>query len=193
MPQPLDAIARLFDAIKAGDEALVQAILAENGQMAQTSDPDGQSALLTAIYYRNASIVEAIRAAGATVDLHAAAALGDLEKLRAAIGEDPAAANHYARDGFTPLQLACFFGQEAAVHYLLEEGADLHAVSRNQMSIQPIHAAVAGRNAAIVQTLIDAGADVNAQQSGGFTPLQAARQNQDGMIIAALEAAGTTA
>ncbi len=64
------------------------------------------------------------------------------------------------------------------------------AVARNAMRIQPIHAAVAGRNADIVRMLIAAGADVNARQQDEFTPLAAARQNQDRAIEEMLVAAG---
>ena len=62
-------------------------------------------------------------------------------------------------------------------------------MSKNGSSLQAIHAAVAGRNAVIVRALIDAGADVNAQQAGGFTPLMAAEQNGDEEIVGMLRRA----
>ncbi len=49
---------------------------------------------------------------------------------------------------------------------------------------------MAGRNAEVVKLLIDAGADVNARQEGGFTPLMAAVQNGDAEIEALLRTAG---
>ena len=42
------------------------------------------------------------------------------------------------------------------------------------MTVQPLHAAVAARNIAIVQLLLDRGADPNARQQVGYTPLMGA-------------------
>jgi ankyrin repeat protein len=61
------------------------------------------------------------------------------------------------------------------------------------MRVQPLHSAVAARNAEIVRLLIAAGADVNARQQDDFTPLMAARQNGDAEIEQMLLDAGATA
>jgi ankyrin repeat protein len=58
------------------------------------------------------------------------------------------------------------------------------------MAIQPLHAAVAGQYAGIVNLLIAHGADVNARQQSGFTPLMAAQQHNNQEIEALLLAAG---
>jgi ankyrin repeat protein len=49
---------------------------------------------------------------------------------------------------------------------------------------------VAGRSAESVKLLLDAGADPNAQQESGFTPLMAAEQHDDREIIDLLLQAG---
>jgi ankyrin repeat protein len=98
--------------------------------------------------------------------------------------------HEYTSDGFTPLQLACFFGHAAVAEYLVDQGADIHAVARNAMQVQPLHAAVAGQYVEIVKLLIAHGANVNAKQQSGFTPLMAARQNQNKEIQALLLEAG---
>jgi ankyrin repeat protein len=45
--------------------------------------------------------------------------------------------------------------------------------------VTPLHSAAAGRSREIVHALLEAGADANARQSGGFTAIQAAAQNGD--------------
>ena len=60
----------------------------------------------------------------------------------------------------------------------------------NPMRIQPLHAAAAGRHGDIAVLLIDAGADVNAKQSHGWTPLHSAAANGDGELVDRLVAAG---
>ena len=57
---------------------------------------------------------------------------------------------------------------------LLDRGADPNAVSRNPMAVQPLHSAAASRAVGIITMLLDHGADVNARQQGGWTPLHAA-------------------
>ena len=53
-------------------------------------------------------------------------------------------------DGWTPLHLAAFFGAADAARALLNKGASPSARSTNAMQNLPLHAAAAGRHAAIV-------------------------------------------
>jgi uncharacterized damage-inducible protein DinB len=182
----------LFEAIRRGDGMEVQRLVTQNRQLVNATDANRLSALTTAVYYNQPAIVQILRAAGAEVDLFAAAAIGHLPEVESHYQWNPKTVNWVAHDGFTPLQLACFFGQEAVARYLLERGADVHAVSRNAAGLQPIHAAVAGRNTAIVEAVINAGADVHARQASGNTPLEAAIQNGDEAIIQLLRNAGAT-
>ena len=136
--------------------------------------------LLQALYEGRSEDVERLRGSGAELDLFEAAALGDVPRLRELleVGADP---NEFAPDGFTPLTLAAFFKRPAAVRLLLERGADVHQRARNeQIQVLPIHSAAAdGGSVEIVQMLLDAGADVNAEQPGGFTAIDAARQEDN--------------
>jgi ankyrin repeat protein len=45
------------------------------------------------------------------------------------------------------------------------------------MRVAPLHSAVAGDHFSVVAKLVEAGANVNAAQAGGFTPLMGAAQN----------------
>jgi hypothetical protein len=61
---------------------------------------------------------------GATIDAHAAARLGFLDRLRELIDADPALVHARGGDGQTPLHFA---GTIAVAEYLLERGADIDA------------------------------------------------------------------
>jgi uncharacterized protein len=173
----------LFDAIAAGDVEQVRTLLQDDPSLAGARCPDsGVSAVLSARYRQRMDLVEAVLEAGPELDVFDAAALGRVDRLRQLLDDDPGAAGAWSTDGFTPLHLAAFFAQPAAVALLLGRGADVGAVARNPMQVQALHSAVAGRDAESVRLLLAAGADPDARQHGGWTPLMAARQHGDAVV-----------
>jgi ankyrin repeat protein len=180
----------LFEAIEAGNAEKVRSILAEDPSRAGPRSQTGVSALLWARYRNQPEMVDALLAAGPALDVFDAAALGRLDRLAELVGHDPEQANACSADGFTPLGLAAFFGQPAAVRFLIGQGADVHAVARNPMLVQPLHAATASRNAESVRLILEAGADPDAQQQEGWTALMVARRHGDDEIVALLLAHG---
>jgi ankyrin repeat protein len=108
------------------------------------------------------------------LDVFEASALGTTERLREILAEEPARANAFGPDGFTPLGLAAFFAHPAAARLLLASGADPSQAARNGTRVAPLHSAVAGGSVEIVRELLAHGADVHARQEGGFTPLHGA-------------------
>jgi len=151
------------------------------------------SALLAAVYRGDAATVAAILASSPELDIFEAAAVGDLARVRALVAAGTSLARAFAADGYHPLGLAAFFKHPDVVHFLIDAGADVNAPSRNKMKVAALHSAVAARDRESTLALIAAGADVNAEQEGGFTPLDAATQNGDREIIDALRAAGAKA
>lgn len=147
------------------------------------------SDVLEAIYRGDREEAERL-AAGRELNVFEAAALGRTNRLRELLEEDPSLANAFGDDGFHPLGLACFFGHVDAARLLLENGADVNMLSRNEhIQTAAIHAAAAaeGKDEAtryeLVKLALDHGADPNLRQGRDeFRAIDAARQNGDRRI-----------
>ena len=166
-------------AVKAGDADRVRSLLADHSSLVNAVSDDHVPVARLAVYYSQGEIAIMLAdAPGVELEIWDAATLGRLETVKGLrAGRGNSIVNAYSRDGYTPLQLACFFGHEPVARYLVEQGADIHAVSHNSMTIMPIHAAAAGNHIAVVRLLLDAGADPNATQQDEFRPLHSAAQN----------------
>jgi uncharacterized protein len=145
--------------------------------------------LLEALYRGQQDKVDELLAAEPQLNVHEAAALGRTERLRELLDEGPTRANEFGDDGFHPLGLASFFGHVEAARLLLERGADVNALSRNEhIHTAAIHAAAAAEGKGedvryeLVKLALEHGADPNLRQGGGdegFRAIDAARQNGD--------------
>jgi ankyrin repeat protein len=135
---------------------------------------DPQSAILSALYNRRPEEAQNLANAAHTLTIWEAAALDRREVVARLLEDQPDLVNAYAPDGNTPLGLSAFFNAPATARLLLDGGADIDAVARNVMKVQALHAAVAARSVETVKLLIDRGADVNARQQVGYTPLMGA-------------------
>ncbi len=101
------------------------------------------SDVLAAIYRGDSDEAERL-AAGRELDVFEAAALGRTDRLQELLDDDPTRATAFGDDGFHPLGLACFFGHLEAARLLLERGADVNALSRNEhIQTAAIHASAA--------------------------------------------------
>ena len=177
----------LIAAIKGNDMVRAKELLRANPDLAQERDENGVSATMNARYRGQTELVELLLASGVTLDVFEAATLGNTARIAELLSGNPMQVNAYSPDGFTPLHLACFFGQEAAARLLLERGADPGATARNPMRVQPLHSAAAGRQLGIVRMLLERGAPVNARQHLGWTALhEAANQGNREMAEALL-------
>jgi uncharacterized protein len=148
------------------------------------------SEILLALYRHDTLRAAELADAQSSIDVFEAAALGEDERLRTILAADSDAVASWSDDGFSALHFATFFAQTECIVSLLNAGAEIEAVSHNAMSVRPLHSAVASRSVRCVEILVAAGADPNAQQSGGFTPLHAAVHNGDSEIEALLIAHG---
>ena len=138
--------ADLIAAVKAGDAAAVEALLAKDPELAETLE-DGISAVRIALYHRQPAVLEALLAAQPPLDGLDHAALGWDGDLRRDVADDPELVGRRSADGFTALHYACFFGGAAAAAVLLEAGADPEAEADNPSRVRPLHSAAAAGDA----------------------------------------------
>jgi ankyrin repeat protein len=162
--------------IQAGSTAEVADAVQTDPALAAWRDPQGVSALLWSVYFSQPLIRDFLLARlageGIPLDIFESAATGDLLRLDPLLDADPELVHSYSGDGWTPLHLAAGFATPEAVAALLAAGARVDAVSRNPQQNQPLHAALAlGQNAETIRLLLAHGADLNAAQAGGFTPI----------------------
>jgi len=169
--------ADLLAAVKAGDAAAVEAIVASDPELAGAHE-NGVSAARIALYHRQPAALEALLAAQPPLDGLDHAALGWADDLRRDVAADPDLVSRRSSDGFTALHYASFFGGAPAVAALLEAGADPDADAVSP-PVRPLHSAAAARDAESIRLLLEGGADPNAKEAAGFTPLHAAARHDD--------------
>lgn len=152
--------------------------------------PSSGSELLEALYRGERETVDAMLAGEHELTLFEAAAVGDAARVHELLLLEAGFVDLWSPDGFTALHLAAFFGHADIAAELLRAGADVGAVARNLLGVQPLHSAAAGGHTEVARALIDHGADPNARQEGGFTPIHAAAQNGNDELYELLVAAG---
>jgi len=162
--------------IQTGATAEIASAVEADPALVEFRDPQGVSALLWSVYAGQPVVrdylLAQLAARGILLDLFEAAAVGDVLRIEDILTADPGASHAFSGDGWTALHLGAGFGTPQAADMLLQHGAQVDAISRNAQRNQPLHAAVAlARNAETVRLLLAHGADPNATQVGGFTPL----------------------
>ena len=157
------------------------------------------SELLSALYRGDRARVDELLAEDPDLNVFEAAALGRTVRLHELLDEDASRANAFGDDGFHPLGLACFFGHLEAARLLLERGADVNALSRNEhIQTAAIHAAAASgeegtdepKRYELVKLVLDHGADPNLRQGGDSRAIDTARQNGDESVERLLKERG---
>lgn len=188
--EPAEAMAALLAAIKASDVERVQTLLQAHPELVEGSDQNGDTPLMLATYYHADEIARLLLEHGAPISLFEAAAIGDVQRARQMLDDQPELGASISHDGWTPLHLAAHFGQLAIVDLLLSHGADVDARSANGLGNTPLHAALAGGHRATAERLVERRADVNAVEEGGYTPLHQAADLGDVELVRMLLARG---
>lgn len=158
-------------AIREGDLAKVDRLLENSPSLAKSKDANGGSVILTALYSGQGEIARAIAAKKPELDIFEASSLGDLQRVKNLIRQNPSLVSEYSADGFTALALAAYLGQKESTEYLLEMGADVNAQAKNSTGFTALTGAVSQNHNEIAKILVKNGAYVNHRYEGGFTPL----------------------
>ncbi len=166
-----------FDAIAKGDTATVKALLDAEPALTTTKSEQGQSAILAAIYNQRHEIRDLLLARSVALELHEAAAAGQLDRVKQFVEKDPSLAKSYAPDGFPIFALAAVFGQRSVAEYLLQKGADVNAASKNATGYTALTGAVASGNKDLVALLLAHGANADYRYGPGYSPLAEAAAN----------------
>lgn len=171
----------LEELIRLGDPAALESALENDPELANQM-VNGVSGLLTALYYRRSDLAGLIQSMKSQLSIYESAALGALDELKASTFADNIDAPQ--GDGFNALQLASFFGQQEAVNFLLDHGANPNVKAENAIGSAPIHAALASGYVGIARTLASRGADVNLLGGQGFSVLHYCAELGDAQLAA---------
>ena len=186
---------RLPDAAKTGDQAAVSRLL-EDGADVNAPAVDGTTALHWAVYRDDADMAALLISVGA--DANAANRNGATPLTLACVNANPdmveqllgaGADPNVAPSGEPPLLSCARTGRVGAVRALLARGADLYATDqwRGQTALMW---AAAENHAAIMNVLLEGGAEVDASSTGDFTALMFAVRQDARDAIRLLIAAG---
>ncbi|HTZ89762.1 MAG TPA: ankyrin repeat domain-containing protein [Alloacidobacterium sp.] len=178
-----------FDLIRQGKTAEIAEAVEAQPSIARSRAAQGISALMLAVYTQQPVIRDFLLTHLKNLDIFEAAAVGDCARLCHLIAEDAMSVRAVSPDGWAPLHLAAAFASAEPVTLLLEHGAHVHQFSHNPMRNQPLHACIALNGSLdVVRALLECGADVNATQHGGYTPLlQAAAAGRRDLVLLLLE------
>jgi uncharacterized protein len=170
--------AELIEAVRKVDASKVTALLDENRSLL-TAKEGNTSAILLALYHGHAEIARLFVERGAQLSFAEACALGERDRARELLQNDPSLLHSYSDDGFPIAGLPIFFRHPELARELIERGADVNAAARNAQRVAPVHAAATVCDHQTMKLLLERGADPNARQQLGFTPLHGAASHGD--------------
>jgi len=182
--------AELFEAIRAGNSATVSSLIDAHPELASARNESGISAVLMSLYTGRREIRDLLLTRRASLDLHDAAAVGNLDRVRQFVDKDPAVAKSFSPDGFPVVALAAVFGHLPVARYLAEHGADINAAATNGSGYNALTGAVASGHKEIVRWLLESGANPNYRYGPGYSPLLTAAANGHLEIVKLLLAHG---
>jgi ankyrin repeat protein len=173
----------LIEAAKRQDVQAARALLKQRADVHAT-DADGSTALHWAAQRNNLPLVELLLASGAKATattrynispLYHAAINGNVAIIERLLNAG-ADANSTAYEGQTMLMTTALSGNAEAIRLLATRGARVNEIEPYRGQSALMWAAAEGHTAA-VDVLIEAGADLKAKSTGGFTPFLFAVRN----------------
>src|ERR1051325_2457583 len=163
-------VLEILTAARSGDIGKVKTLLERDPRLLTARDCLGNTALIMAVDSGHQEVAELLLSSGIQPDIYEAAAIGKTD-LVAKLGQaQPALLDSYSPEGFSPLALAAHFGHRETVEFLLDQHVNIDAVSRNELGVTPLHAALYGRKRDMAHLLIERRADVTMKRGGQRFP-----------------------
>ena len=166
-------------AVQSGDAKQLAEILTARPDLAGGRTAQGVSLYMVAAYHHQPALMALIRTHLKILDSFEATAGGEFDELKRCLESTPGSLNGWSPDGFNLPQLAAFFDQPEALRELVQRGADISIPSRNPMRIHAVNAAAASGSFSCLEILLQAGANRDAAQQLGITPLMSAAHRGD--------------
>jgi len=163
-----------FVSIQEGKAEDIRRMLSDDSMLIYARDELGRSPILAAAYAGQMDIAGILADLTVLLTIFEAVATGRIAYIVRLLAKDPDIVNTCADDGMTPLVLAARFGREDVIEFLLQAGARVNLAAKNNLKMMPLHAAAANGHAGAARILLMHGADPNASQQGGLTPLHLA-------------------
>ena len=187
----------VIEAVSHGDKDTMEAMFDASPGLASVRNSDGVSVVALAVYAGQRELAAALARGRDDLDLFEASCVGDVKRVGELVRDHSELIDEFSPDGFTPLGYSAFFGYLGLLQYLIVRGAEVNLRSKNEMQVTPLHSAVANFDQELAprlaEPLLTAGADVNARQEGGFTPLHEAAYNGNLDLIELLLSRGADA
>jgi Ankyrin repeats (many copies) len=173
------ALARLIEAIVAGDKATFDDLLAADPELASATVAAGATRAEAKDHFFG-EIAHYVYAGDTALHMAAAAHAPDLVQALVSTGSDVGAVNrrgaqplHYAVDGGPNGSRWDPAAQAATIERLLNAGAEPDATDKGGTT--PLHRAIRNRSAAAVGVLLERGADARRPNGSGSTAWQLAQ------------------
>lgn len=112
---------------------------------------------------------------------------GTVEQAKAILKANPNAFNTINADGYSPLILACYRGNNEVAKLLIENGSDING---NSKMGTPLMACVVKGNNEIAKFLIEKKADIHLADTNGTTPIIYATNFKNYEVVSLLIKAG---